>query len=300
MRKKILGILLLLSVGLYGCGNAGDTKAGDMSVPEMSQKAGTYEAESSEAISGKDGAAQDYPLGKEPELSTEQAISTEQEITTEQEKSKEQELSKEQEMPDHPGSRDPYESILAEYADMVRNNFYEDLLGTDRYESSFGEDVSLEIRTHKQDVYYALYDIDGNGSEELIIAGGENGVGVSDPNFSPWNYALYGFDGTKAVRIFPEMEFGYRTNFSLCDNGVIEVSYSASAAESGIDFYRIGKDGITPEALDSFAVMAHLEKDQPVFSYFRNGQELTEEEYNADLAKYEIPLATAPDWVQIS
>lgn len=288
MRKNILGIALLLSVGLYGCGNAGDTAAGNMSVPEMPQKTETYEAESSEAISDKDDAAQDYPPGKEPEMSNEQKMSDEQK------------MSNEQEMPDDQESQGNYESILAEYADMVRNNFYEDLLGTDMYESSFGEDVSLEIRTHKQNVYYALYDIDGNGSEELIIAGGEGGVGISNPNFSPWNYALYGFDGTKAVRIFPEMEFGYRTNFSLCDNGVIEVSYSASAAESGIDFYRIGKDGITPELLDSFAVMGHLEKDQPVFSYFRNGQELTEEEYNAGLAKYEIPLTTAPGWIQIS
>lgn len=30
----------------------------------------------------------------------------------------------------------------------------------------------MEIRTHEQDIYYALYDIDGNGTQELLIAGG--------------------------------------------------------------------------------------------------------------------------------
>ena len=46
----------------------------------------------------------------------------------------------------------------------------------DIWDSSFGKDIGLEIRTHKQDVYYTFYDIDGNGTKELIIAGGENAV----------------------------------------------------------------------------------------------------------------------------
>lgn len=33
----------------------------------------------------------------------------------------------------------------------------------DAYDSSFGENIGLEIRTHKQNIYYVFYDIDGNG-----------------------------------------------------------------------------------------------------------------------------------------
>ncbi len=194
---------------------------------------------------------------------------------------------------------DIYDYVLAEYSDMVQNDFYTDLLGSDTYDSSFGEDIGFEIRLHKQDIFYAFYDIDGNGIMELIIAGGENGVGVSNPAFSPWNYDLYGYDGTKAVHIFPEMEFGYRTNFSLYENGVIEVFYSGSAAESGVDFYRIGNDGFTPELVDSFATVAHLEGDEPVFTYSQNGNEITEEEYNANIQSYEVTLTTVLDWIQI-
>lgn len=191
---------------------------------------------------------------------------------------------------------DIYDYILAEYSDMVQNDFYTNLRDSDAYESSFGKDIGLEIRTHKQNIYYTFYDIDGNGTMELIIAGGENGV--SNPTFSPWNYDLYGYDGTNVVHIFPEMEFGYRTNFSLYENGVIEVFYSGSAAESGVDFYRIGTDGFTPELIDSFIAVGHLEGDEPVFTYSQNGNEITEEEYNASIQSYEIALTTL-DWIQI-
>lgn len=190
-----------------------------------------------------------------------------------------------------------YDSVLDQYIDMVQNDFYENLRGSDAYDSSFGEDIGLEIRTHKQDIYYAFYDVDGNGTMELLIAGGENGV--SNPTFSPWNYDIYGYDGTNAVHIFPEMEFGYRTNFSLYENGVIEVFYSGSAAESGVDFYKIGDDGFAPELVDSFFAVAHLEGEEPVFTYSKNGNEITESEYNAGIQSYEVPLTTVLEWIQI-
>ena len=189
-----------------------------------------------------------------------------------------------------------YHDVLTQYSDMVQNDFYVNLRDLDTYESSFGEDIGFEIRTHKQDIYYTFYDIDGNGTMELIIAGGENAV--SNPTFSPWNYDLYGYDGTNVVHIFPEMEFGYRTNFSLYDNGVIEVFYSSSAAESSVDFYRISTDGFTPELMDSFTAVGHLEGEEPVFTYSQNGNEITEEEYNANIQSYKIAL-TELDWIQI-
>ena len=56
---------------------------------------------------------------------------------------------------DH-GETDMYNHVLAQYSDMVRNNFYMVLRDTDTYESSFGEDIRVEIRTRKQDIYYTL------------------------------------------------------------------------------------------------------------------------------------------------
>lgn len=187
-----------------------------------------------------------------------------------------------------------YEHVLSQYRDMVQNDFYMELRDSDEYDSSFGEDIGLEIRLNKQDIYYALYDIDGNGAEELIIA-----AGVATPSFSTWNYDLYGYNGKKAVHLFPELEFGYRTNFSLFKNGVIEVFYSVSAAESGVDFYRIGADGLTPELTDSFVSVFEMEGEEPQVHYYQNRNEITEEEYNANIESREVPLTSELHWVQI-
>lgn len=190
-----------------------------------------------------------------------------------------------------------YDPILEEYSQMVQNDFYVDLRDSELYESSFGEHISMEIRTHEQDIYYALYDIDGNGTQELLIAGGE--YGTVSPVFTPWNYDLYGWNGIPAVRIFPEMEFGYRTNFSLYENGVIEVFYSSSAPESGTDLYKISDDGVNAMRDRLFYVHGPSgRRNSGIYLYAEwNGD--SEEEYPARIQAYEIPLSEAPEWIQI-
>ena len=51
--------------------------------------------------------------------------------------------------------------------------------------------------------------------------------------------------------------------------------------------------------MDSFTAVGHLEGDEPVFTYSQNGNEITEEEYNANIQNYEVTLTTVLDWVQI-
>ncbi len=115
--------------------------------------------------------------------------------------------------------RHSYEEVIDEYRDMVHNHFYADLQAEDRdaYEKSFGPDIGEEIRMYEQSVFYSFYDIDGN-----------------------------------VVHVFHNYEFGYRTNFDLCDDGLIEVTSSASAAEYDVVFYRIGTDGVSPVVEDVF------------------------------------------------
>lgn len=297
-KKCFIGMVVLLCMAcMAGCqenpsGNTVQTGAaviqGDI-VHEESDASGLVQDNSEESVTARPELSEETPGSKDlaignsvKEESQDKGITNENDVTDSQSAPA--------------ANEDLYERILVQYRDMVQNDFYSNLRDSADYDSSFGEDIGLEIRAYEQNVYYAFYDIDGNGTMELIIAGGENGV--SNPAFSPWNYDLYGYDGTNVIHIFPEMSFGYRTNFSLYENGVIEVFYSSSAAESGVDFYRIGTDGFTPELIDSFTAVGNLEGDEPVFTYSRNGNEITEEEYNANIQSYEIALTTL-DWIQI-
>ena len=187
-----------------------------------------------------------------------------------------------------------YSDIIAEYRDMVQNNFYQDLLEKEdllAYENSFGKDIGSEIR-HAQKVYYALYDIDGNGTQELIIGGGEDAS-------NPWNYDLYTYDGSKAVHVFPDFEFGYRSNFSLYENGIIEVFYSSSASESGNDFYRMNAAGTGAEIVENFSIIGSLDGDTTVITYYQGKNVITEDEYNRKTEEYEVALQTPFSWTEI-
>ena len=187
-----------------------------------------------------------------------------------------------------------YSDIIAEYRDMVQNNFYQDLLEKEdllAYENSFGKDIGSEIR-HAQKVYYTLYDIDGNGTQELIIGGGEDAS-------NPWNYDLYTYDGSKVVHVFPDFEFGYRTNFSLYENGIIEVFYSGSAAESGNDFYRMNAAGTGAEIVENFSIIGSLDGDTTVITYYQGKNVITEDEYDRKIEEYEVALQTPLTWTEI-
>lgn len=196
-----------------------------------------------------------------------------------------------------------YEDVLAQYRDMVQHDFYREFLDSDDYESHFGKDIGEEIRSNpRQNIFYALYDIDGNGTEELIIAGEEGDVGVSNPAFAPWYYDIYGYDGSQVVSLFPDMELGGRTNFLLYGDGVIEISHSLPRWELAIDIYKIGNDGVTPELVDRFYTAADLTGEKAVYTYFQNGQtgsEISEEAYRSALHNYETPLAGELHWEEI-
>ena len=189
-----------------------------------------------------------------------------------------------------------YEEVLEEYRQMVQQNFYQDLRDTDAYESSFGPHIGVEIRTHVQDVYYALADLDGNGVEELVIGGGENASANADG--SPWVYDLYSYDGQQVVSVFPELEFGYRTNLTLHKDGILQVSYSSSAAESGVDVYRL--NGAEAQLVDAFSMTGHLEGETPVFTYTQNGQEIEQAAYEQALESYPQRLGAELPWRPIA
>ncbi len=196
---------------------------------------------------------------------------------------------------DNETQKDVYDTVLAEYEDMVKNQGSGDI---DAYNASFWVYIGTEIRAHEMNVFYAQYDIDGNGREELIIAGrSKDSIEIGTP---PRYYDLYTFDGTNVIHVFPNMEFGYRTNFALLENGVIKVQLIYSATESVIDFYRISGDGMTPEQIDSFSMVGDMNSETVTLQYFQRKDEISEQEYQTKISSYGEEITTSLEWTQIN
>lgn len=100
--------------------------------------------------------------------------------------------------------------------------------------------------TELSEVGYALLDIDGNGQQELIISGIE----------APFIYDLYTVIDGDAVHLFSS---GERYAYSLYKDGYVENVWSAGAAVSGNDFYRL--KGGNLELIERIATDAYWAMD---------------------------------------
>ena len=124
------------------------------------------------------------------------------------------------------------------------------------------------------EIGFALIDLDGNGQEELII---------SDP--SKFVYDLYTISNGKAVHL---SDSGEKYCYILRENGIVENSWSGSAATSGHDFYKLngGKlDFVERITLDAYhaldAGLIHdLSEANDDNCFFRSNRE-DEKDYKA-------------------
>ena len=79
--------------------------------------------------------------------------------------------------------------------------------------------------TELSEIGFALFDLDRNGQEELIIS-----------DQSKFVYDVYTISNNKAFHLFAS---GERNYYILYENGYIENQWSGSAATSGHDFYKL-------------------------------------------------------------
>ena len=126
-----------------------------------------------------------------------------------------------------------YNDIMNQYIDAVDKEFPpQERVNYKREErwSLLGDEVDmyLIINAHAFEsykVYYALYDVDGNGIPELFIGG------PWGRNTPPVIYDFFTFDGKQAISPFREagyvgLQFGYRVNLDFYSNGIFEVDWS--------------------------------------------------------------------------
>jgi len=116
-------------------------------------------------------------------------------------------------------------------------------------------------------IYYAFFDIDGNGVPELLIGiGGAYG-----------NVGVFTWQSGRIYNLFPYEFFGERANFFVHSNGVIEVSGSGGAFTQGWRFYKISSNEHTLDLIDGVIRDGQL----PTFirGSFENGEIITETEF---------------------
>lgn len=115
---------------------------------------------------------------------------------------------------------------------------------------------------------YALYDIDGNGTEEMLISLGE------DDYYSICD--VYASDGKKAYRMFYEDTIGDRSLLTIYTDGIMYIYSSGGAAYGGGSFYRIDADGYTPVLLEEYTFDA---MEYPNTPWVTVNKKMTNEEY---------------------
>lgn len=95
-----------------------------------------------------------------------------------------------------------YEAVKQDYIggwNTSSDSWLSDFQGTSaRFSRMKGSDITMY---HSEEaLFYALQDLDGNGTPELLI-------GIGAPNFAPFIYDAFGFNGSDAVRLTDAYEF---------------------------------------------------------------------------------------------
>ena len=199
-----------------------------------------------------------------------------------------------------------YNDIMNQYIDAVDKEFPpQERVNYKREErwSLLGDEVNmyLIINAHAFEsykVYYALYDVDGNGTPELFIGG------PWGRNTPPVIYDFFTFDGKQAISPFREagyvgLQFGYRVNLSFYSNGIFEVDWSNGAANYGVDFYRLSPDGYNVYPVESVSVKVPYDLIIGFYHDAESEDEISEKEYNAILQKYMAVGEADLNWSEI-
>ena len=199
-----------------------------------------------------------------------------------------------------------YNDIMNQYIDAVDKEFPpQERVNYKREErwSLLGDEVDmyLIINAHAFEsykVYYALYDVDGNGTPELFIGG------PWGRNTPPVIYDFFTFDGKQAISPFREagyvgIQFGHRVKLYFYSDGIFEVSKSNGANNHVVDFYRMSADGYNVDPVESVSYKVTYDLIMRFYHDAESEDEISEKEYDAILQKYMAVGEADLNWSEI-
>ena len=132
-------------------------------------------------------------------------------------------------------------------------------------------------------LYYAYYDIDGNGTNELLIGqGNPDGTGIACCD-------VFSTDEISAIRFFADRSLGYRSTLTIYSDGTMNLKGSNGAYDGIEECWIIGDDGYTPLMILQYNI--HYGENNFI-SYSDVIGEMSPEDYtNSLLYKSEIELS---------
>lgn len=211
---------------------------------------------------------------------SEQEVSITPEVETQTEQEREDEKRERRDKK----KADAYQAILDEYISAckipdsdymdMRNNRSQEL--NSLYPNASGITMFYYHNDYNtSNFYYTYYDIDGNGTEELLIGHGDtNNIAIVD---------LYGFDDENAVKIIDNPALGDRSSLAVFTDGTLYEHNSSGAASGSDRFSRIAGNGYGNVTIKEYEIDGMTYPDRP---YLSSSDQLTEEAYMQMLAQY--------------
>lgn len=143
-----------------------------------------------------------------------------------------------------------YQDILDNAYAVIVADRVDDIIPSDEVFSFVGIREALLGRDTDEalaGIGYMFYDVDGNGTEELIIAD------MLDDDGGPWDnriLLMYSLAGGKPVLVIDGWS---RNRYYLLDDGTIYHEGSGGAAYSVFATFRMAEDGISLEVIDYYS-----------------------------------------------
>lgn len=145
-----------------------------------------------------------------------------------------------------------------------------------------------ETSQGSSEIVHTLYDIDENGTKELLI-------GSRSKDADARVVGIYCFDGADAKNMFEDDTLAERSLLQIYQNGTIYIYGSGGASYGIADFYRIdGEDAVIQTEEYTFDMDGH--PDRP---YYNDSESLTKEEFQKKLDNMGKPV-TGLEWKALS
>ncbi len=163
------------------------------------------------------------------------------------------------------------------YADIVQQYLTAEKLGEDAFNNPKFQDVNPKfIGLNDDETIYCIKDINNDGIPELFMD----------------EFDICTYHGGKVVHLGVANDLGERVRYTLCKNGIIEVTQGAAMYDYKV-YYKL------PKNKGKFKEVCYLELgvgggDHPKVSYYtkvkNKTKQISEEKYNKLYKKYHKPV----------